>query len=38
MVFFGVALVLLILFMPTGLAGVWRSSRAAWGGRPGHRP
>jgi branched-chain amino acid transport system permease protein len=37
MVFFGVALVLLILFMPSGLAGVWRSSRAAWGGRPGHR-
>jgi len=26
MVIFGVALVLLILFMPTGLAGVWRSS------------
>ncbi len=25
MVIFGLALVLLILFMPTGLAGVWRS-------------
>ncbi len=28
MVIFGLALVLLILFMPTGLAGVWRSSIA----------
>lgn len=38
MVFFGVALVLLILFMPSGLAGVWRSARAGWGGRLVHRP
>jgi branched-chain amino acid transport system permease protein len=37
MVFFGVALVLLILFMPSGLAGVWRSARAGWG-RLVHRP
>ena len=28
MVIFGLALVLLILFMPTGLAGLWRSSIA----------
>ena len=44
MVIFGVALVLLILFMPTGLAGVWRSSvgsvvqpAPALGRRPVHR-
>jgi branched-chain amino acid transport system permease protein len=38
MVFFGVALVLLILFMPSGLAGVWRSWGAGWGARMGQRP